>query len=107
MARPRSIEPLEYVRVRLDPQTKLKVDLWLNSDVEGRVPYGAYKGFFTLLIQRFFGEKDLDLAPFLGSEPGAYIIRGSSFALAQLIDQFKANSTEIESLKQRLEWSRE
>lgn len=89
MGRPASIEPSEDVRVRLDPKVKVKVDLWLHSEVEGRVPYGAYRTFFTELIRRFFEEKDLDLAPFLGSEPGALIVRGSPLALAKLINQLK------------------
>ncbi len=92
MARPRSIEPPEDVRVRLDPRVKVKVDLWLHSDVEGRVPYGEYKRFFTILIERFFSEKDLDLAPYLGSEQGALVVRAAPHVLTKLIDRLKGDS---------------
>lgn len=49
-----------------------RLDLFLFSEVEGRVPKGAYQSFFLDRIHEFFGHRRLDLAPF-GFPQGFYV----------------------------------
>ncbi len=64
----------------LDVHTKLSLHLY--SDLEQRVPHGAYSRFLMERIRRFFTDEHLDLAPYLGSAPQALTISGSPEAIA-------------------------
>jgi len=68
----------------LPPDAHARLLLHLHSDLEGRVPYGAYSSFFAERIREFFSHKHLDLAPWLNCEPGAFIVSGSPEAIRQL-----------------------
>lgn len=65
------------------------MDLFLFSELESRVPKGAYQRFLNDLIRRFFDHQDLDLGPFIGALPGSCVVRGSPEALAALTNHFK------------------
>lgn len=51
--RPNAI-PTEALNLRLPLDIKAKIDLHLFSEVEGRVPKGAYAKFFEGLAREFF-----------------------------------------------------
>lgn len=84
MARRPNPVPSEQLNLALPlpVYTQLTTHLW--SDLEQRVPHGAYSRFITDLLRLYFTEKRLDLAPYVGSEPGALIVNGSPQAIERL-----------------------
>lgn len=54
MSRPKQTVPSVPVNVALPAPLKEKLDLELFSEVENRIPTGAYKDFFTRLITQYF-----------------------------------------------------
>lgn len=58
MARPASInKPIEK-KLSLDAELVAKVELALFSDLEGRVPYGAWSGLIEQLLREYFGRAE-------------------------------------------------
>jgi hypothetical protein len=53
-----------------------RLTLELFSEAEGKVPYGASSEFLARLVREHFESGPLDLAPFAGTEPGAFVVRG-------------------------------
>ena len=82
--RPPLIERPTQLCVSLPETERARLDLHLWSEVEGRVPKGAYQSFLVARLREFFSWRSLDLAPFLGSLPGERIIRGSPETIAAL-----------------------
>lgn len=68
----------------LPTDVRARLDLLLYSDLEARVPFGAYQTFFLNLLRSFFETEELDLAPYLGTESGACIVRGRSYTIRSL-----------------------
>lgn len=52
------------------------------SELEERVPVGAYQSFFIARIREYFKQEHLDLAAYIGSSPGAWVISGTPEAIA-------------------------
>ena len=86
MPRKPNIIPSSIVNVALPLPERTKLDFFLHSEVEGRVPLGAYKEFFSARIREFFDSKNLDLSPYLGTTPGTAIVRGAP----EVIEMLKA-----------------
>lgn len=58
MARPASInKPIEK-KLSLDAELVAKVELALFSDLEGRVPYGAWSGLIEQLLREHFNRAE-------------------------------------------------
>jgi hypothetical protein len=58
MARPASInKPIEK-KLSLDAELVAKVELALFSDLEGRVPYGAWSGLIEQLLREYFSRAE-------------------------------------------------
>lgn len=76
MPRPPAIRPTSAINTHLDEELRTRLDLKLFSEVEGRIPTGAYKRFFETQIRKFFSFRQLDLAPFVGSQPGERLVEG-------------------------------
>lgn len=87
--RPSLVIPTRELRaaVPLDVFTKLALEL--HSELEGRVPYAAYSKFITQLLRAHFESTELDLAPFLGSDPGAFVVSAPSTTIAALLRTLK------------------
>lgn len=67
------------------PQSeKGKLYLHLFSEVDGRVPSGAWGNFFLERTQEFFNNERLDLAPWAGTSPGACVISGHPSTIEML-----------------------
>lgn len=77
MPRPLSIIPCVEFVVTLPEDLHTKMTLYLFSAMEGKVPYGARRAFFDKLVREFFDSRELDLAPYAATEPGAFTVRGS------------------------------
>lgn len=64
---------------------RARLDLHLFSELEGRVPHGAYRNFFVARLIEFFATKELDLAPYIpGVLPGSMTVRGTPEAIEKL-----------------------
>lgn len=79
--------PLKLMRpvalnLRLPEDVRGRVDLFLYSPAEGRVPKSAYQNFFLERIQEFFDWKRLDLEVY-GMPPG-FFVRGPAAMVEHL-----------------------
>lgn len=59
-----------------------KLALHLHSELEGKIPRGAWQRFIMERIQEFFGSKRLDLAPY--GMPQGFEVYGSPEAIEVL-----------------------
>lgn len=78
MPKPPNLIPSKQLNVALPLPVFTQLMLHLNSDLEGRVPHGAYSKFLSELLRNHFEEGTLDLSPFLGPDipAGIYLVRG-------------------------------
>ncbi len=81
MSRRPNLVPSMMLNLALPQPVYSRLVLHLFSDLEGRVPLGAYQRFFSERIQEFFSQHHLDLAPWAGSNPGDFVVSGSPEAL--------------------------
>jgi hypothetical protein len=81
MPKPPNLIPTKQLNVALPLPVFSQLMLHLNSDVEGRVPHGAYSRFLTELLRQHFEQGELDLAPYLGVPAGIYTVRGDAVTL--------------------------
>lgn len=85
MPKPKNIVPSHYLNVAIPLPTFTKLVMHLNSDLEGRVPHGAFSKFLTELLEGFFTEAHVDLSAYdPGLPPDLYILRGPSEAIRVL-----------------------
>lgn len=89
MPRKAAIVPNRGLNTTLPADLRGRLDLFLFSEVEGRVPMGAYQRFFTARTLEFFNDKSLDLAPFLGTMPGEFVVRGPISAIEALLNHLR------------------
>ena len=78
MPKPPNLIPTRQLNVALPLPVFARLSLELNSDLEGRVPHGAYSRFLSELLRAHFEQSEIDLAQYLGPEipPGIYVLRG-------------------------------
>lgn len=55
MKTPKILRPTR-LHMALPEDVRAKLDLYLYSEVENRVPFGAYQAFFVQRIREFFSE---------------------------------------------------
>ena len=79
-----NIEPSIATNLHLPESVRTRLDLLLFSEVEGRVPKGAYQRFFLERLSEFFSSRPLDLSPYFGSLPGERTVRGNPQTIAAL-----------------------
>jgi len=79
-----NVIPSVQTNVSLPETWRTKVDLLLYSELEGRVPKGAYQRFFLERLHEYFETKGLDLSPYTGSLPGEMVVRGRPAVIEQL-----------------------
>jgi len=82
MARRAAIIPKEQFHVSMDAGLKQKLELFLWSEVEGRVPKGAQSEFTETRFREFFEHGRLNLERF-GFPPG-YFVNGPKEMLVEL-----------------------
>jgi hypothetical protein len=61
-----------------------RASLVLFSETENRIPKGAWTAFISERVREYFSNERLDLAPYLGTSPGAFIVSGSPESIAKL-----------------------
>ncbi len=84
MARRPAIIPTLRLHTALPIDLRSKLDLFLFSEVEGKVPKDAIAAFLAERIREFFEWESLDLGPYMGDLPGIHIIRTSRFTKERL-----------------------
>ena len=84
MAKHPNLIPSQPLNVALPLPLYTQLSAHLYSELEGRVPHGAYSRFMIDLLRGHFTAAVLDLAPFAASIPGAFVIQGSPEAVAVL-----------------------
>lgn len=86
MPRPKNLIPSTQLNVALPLPLFTRLALDLNSDLEGRVPHGAYSRFFSDLLRAHYEEAQLDLGQFLAADipAGVYVVRGPSATIEAL-----------------------
>ena len=85
MGRRPNLIPSVMLNVALPLDIHTRMTAFLYSELEGRVPHGAYQSFLVERIREFFGDEALDLAPWFAEAPvGAWVVRGTPQAIKNL-----------------------
>jgi len=84
MPRPPNIIPSQQLNVALPLPLYAKLGAHLYSELEQRVPHGGYSRFLINLLRSFFSQSHLDLAPWIDSDPGAFVVSGAPEAIEAL-----------------------
>ena len=79
-----NVEPTSSINLHLPETLRARLDLILFSELEGRVPKGAYLRFFSARLVEFFAHRTLDLAPYLNALQGVHVVSGKPETLAAL-----------------------
>lgn len=77
MPKPRNLIPSVKLNLSIPEDLYAKLTLQLYSELEGRVPLDAFRRFFTARLTEYFRDRELDLAPFAGTEPGVFVVRAA------------------------------
>ena len=87
MPRPANLIPTESLHIMIPQDVYVRLCLHLHSEVEDRIPHGAFQAFFVARIREFFSDEHLDLAPYTGATPGVFIISGTPEAISLVKDR--------------------
>jgi hypothetical protein len=86
MPRKPSITPNKHLHTTIPADLAARLDLFLWSEAEGRVPQGAYQSFICDSIRDFFNKRTIDVAPYIPSATiGQYLITGTPETLRAII----------------------
>lgn len=77
-------EPSVPLDLRLPESVRTRLDIHLYSQLEQRVPKGAYQRFFIERINEFLEWGSLDLAPYTGQVAGTQIVRARKSTIEEL-----------------------
>lgn len=92
MPRPRAIVPNRNVHTTLPAELATRLEIFLWSESEGRVPKGALQTFLIQRIREYFETRQMDLSPYLGSLPGEYVLSGNEATISRLIHHLQGGS---------------
>lgn len=85
MGRNKKLIPSIALNVHLPTDLHAKLTLHLYSELEQRVPMGAYQEFLSARIREYFENKQLDLAPFIpNTTENAWVVSGNTDAILGL-----------------------
>jgi len=77
MPKPANLIPSKQLNVALPLPLFTQLSLALTSDLEGRVPHGAYSRFLQDLLRAHFERAELDLNTYASMvPPGVYVLSG-------------------------------
>lgn len=88
MPRKPAVTPNKSLHTTLPASLAARLDLFLWSEVEGRIPRSAYQDFISARINEFFDLRSLDIGPMIGVDFPC-IIKGSAITLHQLTQHLK------------------
>lgn len=87
MGRKPSLVPTVKLHTALDAELHDKMTSHLFSELEGRVPHGAYQAFLEARIREFFSHRYLDLTPF--GFPSGFHVSGPATMIEALESKLK------------------
>lgn len=86
MPRKPSITPNKHLHTTIPADLAARLDLFLWSEAENRVPQGAYQSFICDSIRDFFNKRTIDVAPYMPSATiGQYLITGTPETLRAVV----------------------
>lgn len=89
MPRRPNIDRPVRLELKMRESIRSKVDLYLFSEVEQRVPKGKYQEFFEERTVAFFNNAKLDLTPF--GFPEGFYIEAPKEMLPLILERMKKN----------------
>ena len=93
MSRRPALTPSVKLTTMIPADIHAQLSLLLWSDLEGKVPIGAWQRWICERAQEYMTQKHLDLSPFCGEPAGAFIVRGNAFAISLLEELLKGNQS--------------
>lgn len=90
MPRKPEVDRPTRLELKLPESLRTRLDLYLFSELEGRVPKGKYQEFFAERVRAFFGNAKLDLAPF--GFPAGYYVEGPKDMIRALQERLVGGS---------------
>jgi len=82
MPKPANLIPSKQLNVALPLPLFTQLSLHLSSDLEGRVPHGAYSRFLSDLLRAHFERAEIDLNTYMSQvPPGVYVLSGPSVSV--------------------------
>ena len=84
MSRRPNVVPPQLLNLSLPLDVHSKLTLHLYSELEQRVPHGAYSRFIQERIREYFEHKQLDLASWANTDQGIFIVTAPSETIATL-----------------------
>jgi len=88
MVRPTHVMRPASLHIHINAELRRKMDEFLFSSVEGRVPVGAHKGFIEARLRAFFEHSRLEV------EPGLWV-QGDAVAITALKAQLQYHQEEV------------
>jgi len=70
--KPPRIDRPSSLHVTVPESVRVKLDLFLFSELEGRVPQGAYQRFLSEKVEEIYSHRRLDLSPY-GFQEGFWV----------------------------------
>lgn len=93
MPRKPAVTPNKHLHTTIPAELAVKLDLFLWSEVEQRVPQGAYQSFICDAIRDFFNKRTVDVAPYIPSATiGQHLITGTPETLRAVITVMKGGN---------------
>lgn len=93
MPRRPNIDPPTRLETKIPQTLRAKLDLYLWSELEGRVPHGKYQEFLCDRIREFFEWRRIPLTPY--GFPEGYFIAGPKESIELLDKIIKAHRPEV------------
>lgn len=84
MGKHANLIPSQQLNVALPQPLYVQLCAHLYSDLEQRVPHGAFSRFLTERLREYFTQEHLDLAQYVNCDIGTFVINGSPEAINAL-----------------------
>lgn len=86
MPQRKAIEAVGHLHVHLPKSLKERLDLYLYSPLEERIPHAAHQKLICQLLREFFDNATVDLGSWLGTADGISLVRGNIYTIQKLLD---------------------
>lgn len=81
-------QPKIPLRLWLESDLRVRLDLMLFSDLEGRVPHGDYTRFFGRLLREYLDWEQLDMTAY--GFPAGYFVKGPKEMVQKMRERLEA-----------------
>lgn len=90
MPRPKNARPSRILNLALPADIGARLDLFLYSEAEQRIPFAAHQRFISDRVREFFATESLDLAEIDPMVSGPHLVRASPDVIRYLRDRLGA-----------------